>query len=206
MCSVQFSSVAQMCPTLCDPMNRSTPGLPVHHHHAPLHSFVPAGTRSRRATSATCCSPLGRGGGRRAPSTSPSSPHLLHLAGLGPPGRLWVPAAFRPSPARRSPGTRRPSPEPGFAGQSGFRPPFCTLCPPRLPLPALSQLAPPRPDSNAASGKPAQTLSVSHCPRGAPRTLIPPVEARLLLRFRVGPSALPRTGLTAVRTSVFPRE
>ena len=28
----QFSSVAQLCPTLCDPMNRSTPGLPVHHH------------------------------------------------------------------------------------------------------------------------------------------------------------------------------
>ena len=26
-----FSSVAQSCPTLCDPMNRSTPGLPVHH-------------------------------------------------------------------------------------------------------------------------------------------------------------------------------
>ena len=30
--SVQFSSVAQSCPTLCDPMNCSTPGLPVHHH------------------------------------------------------------------------------------------------------------------------------------------------------------------------------
>ena len=28
---IQFSSVAQLCPTLCDPMNRSTPGLPVHH-------------------------------------------------------------------------------------------------------------------------------------------------------------------------------
>ena len=26
----QFSSVAQSCPTLCDPMNHSTPGLPVH--------------------------------------------------------------------------------------------------------------------------------------------------------------------------------
>ena len=25
------SSVAQLCPTLCDPVNRSTPGLPVHH-------------------------------------------------------------------------------------------------------------------------------------------------------------------------------
>ena len=29
--SVQFISLAQLCPTLCDPMNRSTPGLPVHH-------------------------------------------------------------------------------------------------------------------------------------------------------------------------------
>ena len=29
--SVQFSPVTQLCPTLCDPMNRSTPGLPVHH-------------------------------------------------------------------------------------------------------------------------------------------------------------------------------
>ena len=29
--SIQFSSVAHSCPTLCDPMNRSTPGLPVHH-------------------------------------------------------------------------------------------------------------------------------------------------------------------------------
>ena len=29
--SVQVSSVAQSCPTLCDPTNRSTPGLPVHH-------------------------------------------------------------------------------------------------------------------------------------------------------------------------------
>ena len=29
--SVQFSSVAQSSPTLCDPMNRSMPGLPVHH-------------------------------------------------------------------------------------------------------------------------------------------------------------------------------
>ena len=32
MTSVQFSSVPQSSPTLCDPMNRSTPGLSVHHH------------------------------------------------------------------------------------------------------------------------------------------------------------------------------
>ena len=31
MWSVQFSSVTQSCPTLCNPMNHSTPGLPIHH-------------------------------------------------------------------------------------------------------------------------------------------------------------------------------
>ena len=31
--SVQFSSVTQLCPTLCNPMHRSMPGLPVHHQH-----------------------------------------------------------------------------------------------------------------------------------------------------------------------------
>ena len=35
--SVQFSSVAQLCPTLCDPIHCSTPGLPVHH---PLPEFT----------------------------------------------------------------------------------------------------------------------------------------------------------------------
>ena len=29
--SLQFSSVTRLCPTLCDPMNWSTPGLPIHH-------------------------------------------------------------------------------------------------------------------------------------------------------------------------------
>ena len=41
--SVQFSSVAQSCPTLCDPMNRSTPGLPVHHQlleFTQTHGFI----------------------------------------------------------------------------------------------------------------------------------------------------------------------
>ena len=28
---IQFSSVTQSCPALCDPMDGSTPGLPVHH-------------------------------------------------------------------------------------------------------------------------------------------------------------------------------
>ena len=45
--SVQFGSVTQSCPTLCDPMNRSTPGLPVHHQlpeftQAHIHRVVDA--------------------------------------------------------------------------------------------------------------------------------------------------------------------
>ena len=42
MCSIQFSSVAQSCLTLCDPMNHSNPGLPVHHHcqSLPKHMFI----------------------------------------------------------------------------------------------------------------------------------------------------------------------
>ena len=34
--SVQFSSVTQLHPTLCDPMNHSTPGFPVHHQFLEL--------------------------------------------------------------------------------------------------------------------------------------------------------------------------
>ena len=34
--SVQFSSVAQSCPTLCKPMNCSVPGFPVHHQSQSL--------------------------------------------------------------------------------------------------------------------------------------------------------------------------
>ena len=34
--SVQFSSVTQLCPTLCDPMDCSTPGFPVHHQFPEL--------------------------------------------------------------------------------------------------------------------------------------------------------------------------
>ena len=38
--SVQFSSVAQLCPILCNPMNCSTPGLPVHHSKCLLISWL----------------------------------------------------------------------------------------------------------------------------------------------------------------------
>ena len=38
----QFSSVAQLCLTLCDSMNCSTPGLPVHHQliHEYIYRFI----------------------------------------------------------------------------------------------------------------------------------------------------------------------
>ena len=35
-CSVQYSSVAQSCPTLCNPLDCSTPDFPVHHQHPEL--------------------------------------------------------------------------------------------------------------------------------------------------------------------------
>ena len=49
---LHFSSVTQSCPTLCDPMNCSTPGFPVHHqlpeftqtHVHPLSSSFPPKT------------------------------------------------------------------------------------------------------------------------------------------------------------------
>ena len=41
----QIRSVAQSCPTLCDPMNRSTPGLPVHHQLPELTQMLGAGMR-----------------------------------------------------------------------------------------------------------------------------------------------------------------
>ena len=45
--SVQFSSVAQSCLTLCDPMDCSTPGLPVHHQPGlPVHHQLPEFTQS----------------------------------------------------------------------------------------------------------------------------------------------------------------
>ena len=45
--SVQFNSVAQSCLTFCDPMNHSTPGLPVHHH-------LPEVTQTQRPSSWWC--------------------------------------------------------------------------------------------------------------------------------------------------------
>ena len=43
--SIQFSSVTQSCPTLCNPMNCSTPGLPVHHQFPGVHTNSCASSR-----------------------------------------------------------------------------------------------------------------------------------------------------------------
>ena len=40
--TIKFSSVAQSCPTLCDPMNHSMPGLPVHHQLPSLLRLIPS--------------------------------------------------------------------------------------------------------------------------------------------------------------------
>ena len=45
--SVQFSSIPQSCPTLCDPMDCSTPGFSVHHQYP-----EPAQTHVRRVSDA----------------------------------------------------------------------------------------------------------------------------------------------------------
>ena len=67
---VQFSSVAQLCLTLCDHMNRSMPGLPVHHQ---LPEFTQ--THAHRVGDAVQPShPL--------PSSSPSAHNLSQHQGL----------------------------------------------------------------------------------------------------------------------------
>ena len=68
--SVQFSSVTQSCSTFCEPMNRSTPGLPVHHQ---LPEFTQ--TRAHRVSDAIQPSHL-------LSSPSPPSPNPSQHQGL----------------------------------------------------------------------------------------------------------------------------
>ena len=67
---VQFTSVTQSCPTLCDPMNHSTPGLPVHHQ---LPEFTQ--THAHRVSDAIQPSHL-------LSSPSPSAPNPSQHQGL----------------------------------------------------------------------------------------------------------------------------
>ena len=61
---LQFSSVTQSCPTLCNPMDCSTPGLPVHHQ-------IPALTQTRVHWVTDAIQPS-------HPLSSPSPPALNH--------------------------------------------------------------------------------------------------------------------------------
>ena len=75
--SVQFRSVAQLCPTLCDPMNCSTPGLPVHHQ---LPEFTQ--THVHRVGDAIQLSPLS--------SPSPPAPNPSQHQSTFPMSRLFT--------------------------------------------------------------------------------------------------------------------
>ena len=68
--SGQFSSVAQSCPTLRDPMNRSTPGLPVHHQ-------LPESTQTHVRWVSDAIQPL-----HPLSSPSPPAPNLSQHPGL----------------------------------------------------------------------------------------------------------------------------
>ena len=65
---VQFSSVPQSCPTLCDPMNHSTPGLPAHHQ-------LPESTQTQVHWVGDAIQPS-------HPLSSPSPPALTQHQGL----------------------------------------------------------------------------------------------------------------------------
>ena len=76
--SVQFSSVTQLCPTLCNPMNRSMPGLPVHHQ-----LLESTQTHVHRVSDAIQPShPLS--------SASPPAPNPSQHQGLLPVGQLFA--------------------------------------------------------------------------------------------------------------------
>ena len=78
LASVQFSSVTQSCLTLGDPMNRSTPGLPVHHQ-------LPKCTQThvRRVSDAIQPSPP-------LLSPSPPAPQSLPASGSSPMSQLFA--------------------------------------------------------------------------------------------------------------------
>ena len=53
--SVQFSSVAQSCLTLCDPMDHSTPGPPIHHQLLDLQKLMSIGSVMSSKHLLLCC-------------------------------------------------------------------------------------------------------------------------------------------------------
>ena len=100
--SVQFSSVTQSCPTLCNPMNQSTQGLPVHHQflefaqtrvhwvsdavqpsHPLLSPSPPAFTLSQRQNLFQRCQ-LFASGGQSIGASASASVFLMNIQGWFP--------------------------------------------------------------------------------------------------------------------------
>ena len=71
--SHQIRSVAQSCPTPCDPMNRSTPGLPVHHQ-------LPEFTDPHVYRVSDAIQPSHPLSSPSPPAPNPSQ-HMLHIVG-----------------------------------------------------------------------------------------------------------------------------
>ena len=76
LCIVQFSSVTQSYPTLCDPMNCSMPGLPVHHQ-------LPEFTQTHVHWVSDAIQPS-------HPLSSPSPPQSLPASGSFPVSQLFT--------------------------------------------------------------------------------------------------------------------
>ena len=96
--TLQFSSVAQSCPTLCDPMSRSTPGLPLplHHHLLELQfTSVPQ-------SCPTLCDPMSR--------STPGLPVHHQLPEFTQTRVRQVSDAIQPSHPRSSPSPPAPNP------------------------------------------------------------------------------------------------
>ena len=74
----QCSSVAQSCPTLCNPMNRSTPGLPVHHQ-------LPESTQTHAHRVGDAIQPS-----HPLSSPSPPAPNPSQHQGLFPMSQLFI--------------------------------------------------------------------------------------------------------------------
>ena len=67
---IQFSSVAQLCPTLCNPMNCRMPGLPVHHQ-------LPEFTETHVHRVGDAIQPSHPGSPPFPPAPNPSQNHVL---------------------------------------------------------------------------------------------------------------------------------
>ena len=88
---IQYSSVAQSCPTLWDPMNRSTPGFPVHHQllESTQTKLNICCCSSVAKSCLTFCDPMD--------CRTPGSPVLYYLSKFAQTHVYWVGDAIQPS-------------------------------------------------------------------------------------------------------------